>query len=65
MDISDFSFNPIVKSLDEYIEKAIEISNNKNLYELKQNIQIRAKKNLYERVEVIENFEKVFEEIVH
>ena len=65
MDISDFSFNPIVKSLDEYIEKAIEISNNKNLYELKQNIQIRAKKNLYERVEVIENFEKDFEEIVH
>ena len=65
MDISDLNFNPITKSVDEYIEKAINISNSKNLYKIKQNIQIKAKKNLYERLEVIENFEKVFSDIVH
>jgi predicted O-linked N-acetylglucosamine transferase (SPINDLY family) len=65
MDISDLNFYPITKSMDEYIEKAINISNSKNLYEIKQNIQIKAKKNLYEKLEVIENFEKVFSDIVH
>ncbi len=65
IDISNLDFNPITKSVDEYVEKAIEISSNKNLYDLKQNIQQRAKKNLYERVEVIKNFEQVFEDIVH
>jgi len=35
------------------------------LYDLKHNIKIRAKKNLYEREEVISNFEKTFEKIVN
>ena len=65
IDISDLDFNPITKSINEYVEKAIEIGNSKNLYDLKKNIQLRAKKNLYEREEVIANFEKVFKEIVH
>ncbi len=65
IDISDLEFNPIAKSVNEYVEKAIEISNNKNLYDLKLNIQLRAKKNLYEREEVISNFESVFEKIIN
>ena len=65
IDISDLDFNPITKSVNEYVEKAIEISNDKNLYDLKQEIKIRAKKNLYEREEVISNFEKTFEKIVN
>tara|TARA_B100001057_G_scaffold390672_1_gene398665 strand:- start:270 stop:1955 length:1686 start_codon:yes stop_codon:yes gene_type:complete len=65
IDISDLDFNPITKSTSEYVEKAIEISNSRNLYDLKKNIQFKAKKNLYEREEVIVNFEKAFKEIVH
>ena len=65
IDISDLDFNPITKSVNEYVEKAIEISNDKNLYDLKHDIKIRAKKNLYEREEVISNFEKTFEKIVN
>ena len=44
IDISDLDFNPVTKSVNEYVEKAIEISNNKNLYDLKQDIKKRAKK---------------------
>ena len=65
IDISDLDFNPVTKSVNEYVEKAIEISNDKNLYDLKQDIKKRAKKNLYEREEVIPNFEKTFEKIVN
>ena len=65
IDISDLDFNPITKSVNEYVEKAIQISNDKNLYDLKHDIKIRAKKNLYEREEVISNFEKTFEKIVN
>ena len=64
IDISNLDFNPIAKSKDEYVMKAVEICNNKNLYDLKQNIQLRSKKNLYEKEEVIPNFEEVFEKIV-
>ena len=65
MDISDLDFKPVVKSLDEYISKAIELSNEKNLYDLKKNIEIRAKKNLYENESVMPNFEKIFEKIMN
>ena len=64
IDISDLDFNPFAKSLDEYILRAVEIGNDKNLYDLKKNIEIRAKKNLYENEAVIPNFEKAFEKIM-
>ena len=65
IDISDLDFNPFVKSLDEYILKAVEIGNDKNLYDLKKNIEVRAKKNLYENEAVIPNFERIFEKVVN
>ena len=65
IDISDLDFNPFVKSFDEYILKAVEIGNDKNLYDLKKNIEVRAKKNLYENEAVIPNFERIFEKVVN
>ncbi len=64
MNISDMEINPIAKSLDEYISKAVEIGNDNNLYDLKKNIEISAKRNLYENEAVIPNFEKAFEKIM-
>tara|TARA_B100000900_G_scaffold412006_1_gene432899 strand:- start:186 stop:1871 length:1686 start_codon:yes stop_codon:yes gene_type:complete len=65
IDISDLDFKPIASSSDEYVMKALEISNDKNLYDLKQNIQSKAKKNLYENDAAILNIEKVFENIIN
>ena len=64
MNISDMEINPIAKSLDEYISKAVEIGNDNNLYDLKKNIEISAKRNLYENEAVIPDFEKAFEKIM-
>ena len=64
IDITEMNFNPIVSSIDSYVSKAVEISNKKNLFDLKQNIQAQAKKNLYENNLVISNFEEVIKKIV-
>ena len=64
IDITEMNFNPIVSSIDSYISKAVETSNKKNLFDLKQNIQAQAKKNLYENNLVISNFEEVVKKIV-
>jgi protein O-GlcNAc transferase len=64
IDISDININPITSSIDNYVLKAVEISNKKNLFDLKQNIQAQAKKNLYENNLVISNFEEVIKKIV-
>ena len=64
IDITEMNFNPIVSSIDSYISKAVETSNKKNLFDLKQNIQAQAKKNLYENNLVISNFEEVIKKIV-
>ena len=64
IDLSGVNFNPIGSSIDDYISKAVEISNKKNLFDLKKNIEIQAKKNLYENDLVISNFEEVIKKIV-
>jgi len=64
IDITEMNFNPIVSSIDSYVSKAVETSNKKNLFDLKQNIQAQAKKNLYENNLVISNFEEVIKKIV-
>ena len=64
IDITEINFNPIVSSIDSYVSKAVETSNKKNLFDLKQNIQAQAKKNLYENNLVISNFEEVIKKIV-
>ena len=64
MDISGMNFNPITSSIDNYVLKAVEISNKKDLFDLKQNIQTQAKKNLYENNLVISNFEEVIKKII-
>ena len=53
-----------MSTIDNYISKAIEISSRKDLFDLKQNTQAQAKKNLYENNLVISNFEEVIQKIV-
>ena len=55
---------PIVNSIDEYVKKAIEIANHKNLYDLKGYYNEKAKIKLYENIDVIPNLEKIFKGVV-
>ena len=55
---------PIVNSVDEYINKSIEIANHKNLYDLKNYYNEKAKKKLYENKDIIPNLEKIFKSVV-
>jgi protein O-GlcNAc transferase len=55
---------PIVNSVDEYVKKAVEIANHKNLYDLKNYYAEKAKAKLYENKNIIPNLEKIFKEIV-
>ena len=55
---------PIVGSIDEYVNKAIEIANYKNLYDLKNYYKEKAKKKLYENIDIISNLEKIFKSVV-
>ena len=55
---------PIVNSEDEYVKKAVEIANHKNLYDLKSYYAEKAKANLYENRNIIPNLEKIFKEII-
>ena len=56
---------PIVESIDDYVKKAVEIANYKNLYELKNNYIEKAKIKLYENKKIIPNLEKIFTKIVN
>jgi len=56
---------PIVESIDDYVKKAVEIANYKNLYELKNNYIEKAKIKLYENKKIISNLEKIFTKIVN
>lgn len=64
MNISDLNFNPITASIDEYVNKAVETANNKNLFELKQNLKTKAKNELYENENSIFDLENIFKNIV-
>jgi len=55
---------PIVDSVDEYVDKSIEIANHKNLYDLKNYYNEKAKKKLYENKDIIPNLEKIFKGVV-
>jgi predicted O-linked N-acetylglucosamine transferase (SPINDLY family) len=55
---------PIVENIDDYVGKAIEIANDKNLYELKKNYSEKAKNSLYENKKIVPNLEKIFTKIV-
>ena len=56
---------PIVESVDEYVNKSIEIANHKNLYDLKNYYNEKAKKKLYENKFVIDDLEKIFIKLVN
>jgi predicted O-linked N-acetylglucosamine transferase (SPINDLY family) len=56
---------PIVDNVDDYVKKAIEIANNKKLYDIKNYYNESAKKRLYENKEIIPNLEKIFTKIIN
>ena len=64
MKISDMKFNPIVKTIDDYVSVAVEIANNKNLVDIKRQLKFKAEKNLYENEKSIDDLEAVFNKIV-
>jgi len=55
---------PIVSSVDQYVNKSIEIANHKNLYDLKNYYKEKAKKKLYENADIIPNLEKIFKGLI-
>ena len=65
MEIEDLKFDPIAKSVDNYVEKIIELNNKKDLIDLKQNLQNKAKENLFENKRIIQNLEKIFQDLVN
>ena len=64
MKISDMKFNPIVKNIDNYVDTAVEIANDKNLIEIKNQLKLKAETNLYENKKSIADLENVLNKIV-
>jgi predicted O-linked N-acetylglucosamine transferase (SPINDLY family) len=64
MKISDMKFNPIVKNIDNYVDTAVEIANDKNLIEIKNQLKLKAEINLYENNKSITDLENVLNKIV-
>ena len=56
---------PVVNNVDDYVRKAVEIANDKKLYELKNYYKEQAKKNLFENQFIISNLEEIFFKIVN
>ena len=56
---------PVVNTVDDYVGKAVEIANDKNLYDLKNYYSEVAKKKLYENNKIILNLEEIFTKIVN
>jgi len=56
---------PIVNTVDDFVAKAVEIANDKNLYDLKNSYKDKAKAMLYENKKVVPNLEDIFERIVN
>src|SRR6056300_941149 len=65
MKISDMKLNPVVKTIDEYVNTAVEIANNRNLLDLKYQLKSKAETNLYEKRKSISDLEDVFDRIVN
>jgi len=65
MEISDMKFNPIVKTIDDYVNSAVEISNNRNLIDIKHQFKSKAEIKLYENEKSISDLEYVLNKIVN
>ena len=65
MEIQDAPIAPVVDKVNDYVETAVTIANNKNLYELKKYYNEKAKKKLYENKFVIDDLEKIFIKLVN
>ena len=64
MEIQDGPVAPIVDKINDYVETAVAIANNKNLYDLKKYYNEKAKEKLYENKSVINDLEKIFIKLV-
>ena len=64
MEIQDGPVAPIVDKINDYVETAVAIANNKNLYDLKKYYNEKAKEKLYENKLVIPDLEKIFIKLV-
>tara|TARA_B110000971_G_scaffold218530_1_gene257533 strand:+ start:1 stop:1677 length:1677 start_codon:yes stop_codon:yes gene_type:complete len=56
---------PVVNNVDDYVIKAVEIANDKNLYNLKNHYKECARKYLYENKFIIKNLEEIFLKIIN
>jgi len=56
---------PVVDNVNDYVGKAVEIANDKNLYDLKKYYEEQAKRHLYENQFIIPNLEEIFFKIVN
>jgi len=65
MEISDMKFNPIVKTIDDYVNSAVEIANNRNLIDIKHQFKSKAEIKLYENEKSISDLEHVLNKIVN
>lgn len=65
MEISDMKFNPIVKTIDDYVNSAVEIANNRNLIDIKHQFKSKAEIKLYENEKSISDLEYVLNKIVN
>ena len=65
MEISNMKFNPIVKTIDDYINSAVEIANSKNLIDIKHQFKSKAEMKLYENEKSISDLEYVLNKIVN
>jgi protein O-GlcNAc transferase len=65
MKISDMKLNPVVKTIDEYVNTAVEIANNRNLIDIKHQFKFKAESSLYENEKSITDLEAVLDKIVN
>jgi len=65
MKISDMKLNPVVKTIDEYVNAAVEIANNRNLIDIKHQFKFKAESSLYENEKSITDLESVLDKIVN
>ena len=65
MKISDMKLNPVVKIIDEYVNTAVEIANNRNLIDIKHQFKFKAESSLYENEKSITDLESVLDKIVN
>jgi len=64
MEIQDAPIAPVVDKINDYVETAVSIANNKNLYDLKKYYNEKAKEKLFENKFIIPDLEKIFIKLV-